>query len=136
MTIKVLRPDILYNEYHPEHEEKDVIEPKTKTSEDVHGGNEITQSMQDQRFAQQTQQQNNQLQCNNTQLEYNQSRNNNDQQTNDSNTQSEQQLVQQNETTQQQNDQNTSSTISKTLMTAVSKTNGITKLSSKITIHN
>ena len=107
MTIKVLRPDILYNEYHPEHEEKDVVEPKTKTSEDVHGGNEITQSMQDQRFAQQTQ--NNQLQCNNTQLEYDQSHNNNDQQTNDSNTQSEQKLVQQNETTQQQNDQNTSS---------------------------
>jgi len=107
MTIKVLRPDILYNEYHPEHEEKDVVEPKTKTSEDVHGGNEITQSMQDQRFAQQTQ--HNQLQCNDTQLEYDQSRNNNDQQTNDSNTQFEQKPVQQNETTQQQMDQNTSS---------------------------
>jgi chemotaxis protein histidine kinase CheA len=109
MTIKVIKPDILYNEYHPEREEKDVVEPKTKTSEDVHGGDEITQSMQDQRFAQQTQQQNDLLQCNNTQLEYNQSRNNNDQQTNDSNAQSEQKLVQQNETTQQQNDQNTSS---------------------------
>jgi len=109
MTIKVLRPDILYNEYHPEHEEKDVVEPTTKTSEDVHGGNEITQSMQDQRFAQQTQQQNDLLQYNNTQLEYDQSRNNNDQQTNDSNTQSEQKPVQQNETTQQQMDQNTSS---------------------------
>jgi hypothetical protein len=107
MTIKVLRPDILYNEYHPEHEEKDVVEPKTKTSEDVHGGNEITQSMQDQRFAQQTQ--HNQLQCNNTQLEYDQSHNSNDQQTNDSNTQFEQKPVQQNETTQQQMDQNTSS---------------------------
>ena len=106
MTIKVIRPDILYNEYHPEHEEKDVVEPKTKTSEDVHGGNEITQSMQDQRFAQQ---QNDLLQCNNTQLDYSQSQNNNEQQTNDSNTQSEQQLVQQNDITQQQMDQNTSS---------------------------
>jgi chemotaxis protein histidine kinase CheA len=109
MTIKVIRPDILHNENHPEREEKDVIDAKTKTSEDVHGGDEITQSMQDQRFAQQTQQRNDLLQCNNTQLEYNQSHNNNDQQTNDSNTQSEQQLVQQNDITQQQTDQNTSS---------------------------
>ena len=53
MVIKVVRPRILNNQYHPEHEEKDVVEPTTKTSEDVHGGDEITQSMQDQRFAQQ-----------------------------------------------------------------------------------
>ena len=53
MVIKVVRPRILHNQYHPEHEEKDVVEPTTKTSEDVHGGDEITQSMQDQRFAQQ-----------------------------------------------------------------------------------
>jgi len=53
MVIKVVRPRILNNEYHPEHEEKDVVEPTTKTSEDVHGGDEITQSMKDQRFAQQ-----------------------------------------------------------------------------------
>ncbi len=82
MTIKVIRPGILYNEYHPEHEQKPVVEPTTKTSEDVHGGDEITQSMQDQRFAQQQteEQQNDQPQCNNTQLNY--------QQTNDSSTQS------------------------------------------------
>jgi hypothetical protein len=53
MVIKVVRPRILNNQYHPEHEEKPVVEPTTKTSEDVHGGDEITQSMQDQRFAQQ-----------------------------------------------------------------------------------
>jgi len=105
MTIKVIRPDILHNEYHLEHEEKDVVEPKTKTSEDVHGGDEITQSMQDQRFAQQqTEQQSDQTQYNDTQLNDNQSQDNNDQQTNDSNIQAEQQNNQQNETTQQQNE--------------------------------
>jgi len=98
MTIKVIRPEVLYNKYHPEHEQKPVIEPTTKTSEDVHGGDEITQSMQDQRFAQQQteEQQNNQPQCNNTQLNY--------QQTNDSSTQAEQQYVQQNGTTEDNNE--------------------------------
>ena len=98
MTIKVIRPEVLYNKYHPEHEQKPVVEPTTKTSEDVHGGDEITQSMQDQRFAQQQteEQQNNQPQCNNTQLNY--------QQTNDSSTQAEQQYVKQNGTTQDNNE--------------------------------
>jgi len=105
MTIKVIKPRILYNKYHPEHEEKPVVEPTTKTSEDYHGGDEITQSMQDQRFAQQTgkqqnetQQQSDQSQCNNTQL--------NVQQTNESNTQTEQQYVQQNGATEDNNETN------------------------------
>ena len=86
MVIKVIKPRILHNEFHPEHEEKDVVEPTTKTSEDVHGGDEITQSMEDQRFAQQqseNQTQSEQQQNNNTQQQ--------NQQNNDSNVQTEQQ---------------------------------------------
>ena len=86
MVIKVIKPRILNNEFHLEHEEKDVVEPTTKTSEDVHGGDEITQSMEDQRFAQQqseNQTQSEQQQNNNTQQQ--------NQQNNDSNVQTEQQ---------------------------------------------
>jgi chemotaxis protein histidine kinase CheA len=108
MTIKVIKPEVLYNEFHLEHEQKPVVEPTTKTSEDVHGGDEITQSMQDQRFAQQQteEQQNNQPQCNNIQLNY--------QQTNDSSTQAEQQHVQQNGTTEDNNETNQQQTQQKT----------------------
>jgi len=106
MTIKVIKPTILYNKYHPEHEEKPVVEPTTKTSEDVHGGDEITQSMKDQRFAQQQNE-------NQTQSEQQQNQQNNDnnvqpgEQTNE-NTQSQingnQQTEQQNNNTQQTNE--------------------------------
>jgi len=103
MVIKVIKPRILNNEFHLEHEEKDVVEPTTKTSEDVHGGDEITQSMEDQRFAQQqseNQTQSEQQQNNNTQQQ--------NQQNNDSNVQTEQQ---QNNNTQQQNQQNNDSNV-------------------------
>ena len=119
MAIKVIKPRILHNEFHLEREEKDVVEPTTKTSEDVHGGDEITQSMEDQRFAQQqteqqneTQQQNdqqNENQQNNETQQQNASRpddkqmerqNNNQQNTNDDSQQNELD----NETKQQNND--------------------------------
>src|SRR5579875_317893 len=124
MTIKVIKPRILHNEFHPEHEEKDVVEPTTKTSEDVHGGDEITQSMEDQRFAQQQnenqtqseQQQNNNTQQQNQQNNETQQQNQNassqpdDKQTeqqNNNNQQSEQQNESQSNSGNQQNDQQT-----------------------------
>jgi len=123
----------LNNEYNPEREEKDVVEPTTKTSEDVHGGDEITQSMKDQRFAQQqnnsqqnqqtTEQNNNQQQSNNDQQkqraqqseQHSQSQNENqqnvsEQQNNQSQGNNEQQSSQQNahnESIAQNNDQDT-----------------------------
>jgi len=53
MTIKVRKPEIKENKIHIEQEEKPIVEPLTMTSEDVHGGDEITRSVDDQRFAQQ-----------------------------------------------------------------------------------
>ena len=119
MPIKVIKPRILYNEYHPEHEEKPVVEPTTKTSEDYHGGDEITQSMKDQRFAQQQNE-------NQTQLEQQQNQQNNDsnkqpgeqqngnaqsqtngnQQTGQQNNVQQNKLQSDNETNQQNNDNN------------------------------
>ena len=123
MVIKVIKPRILHNEFHPEHEEKDVVEPITKTSEDVHGGDEITQSMEDQRFAQQQnenqtqseQQQNNQQnenQQNNETQQQNQNASSqpDDKQTeqqNNNNQQSEQQNKSQSNNENQQNDKQT-----------------------------
>lgn len=51
MTINVVKPEVLYNEYNPENEEKDVVDPTENVSENVHGGDEVTGSVQDQRFA-------------------------------------------------------------------------------------
>jgi hypothetical protein len=51
MTINVMKPEILYNEYNPENEEKDVVESTEKVSEDFHGGDEVTSSVRDLRFA-------------------------------------------------------------------------------------
>ena len=53
MVIKVKKPQLLENKFNLENEEKPIVEPLTMTSEDVHGGDEITQSVDDQRFAQQ-----------------------------------------------------------------------------------
>ena len=89
------------NEYNPEREEKDVVEPTTKTSEDVHGGDEITQSMKDQRFAQQ---QNNSQQ--NQQTAEQQQNNNQQQSNNDQQKQRAQQSEQQNSQSQNENQQN------------------------------
>ena len=50
MTVNVVKPEVLYNDYNPENEEKEVVEPAEKTSEDVHGGDEVTGSVRDQRF--------------------------------------------------------------------------------------
>ena len=123
MVIKVIKPRILHNEFHPEHEEKDVVEPITKTSEDVHGGDEITQSMEDQRFAQQqnenqtqSEQQQNDQQNENQQNNETQQQNQNassqpdDKQTEQQNTknqQSEQQNESQSNNENQQNDKQT-----------------------------
>ena len=123
MVIKVIKPRILHNEFHPEHEEKDVVEPTTKTSEDVHGGDEITQSMEDQRFAQQqnenqtqSEQQQNDQQNKNQQNNETQQQNQNassqpdDKQTeqqNNNNQQSEQQNESQSNNENQQNDKQT-----------------------------
>ena len=122
MVIKVIKPTILHNEFHLEHEEKDVVEPITKTSEDVHGGDEITQSMQDQRFAQQqnnktqSEQQQNDQQNENQQNNETQQQNQNassqpdDKQTeqqNNNNQQSEQQNKSQSNNENQQNDKQT-----------------------------
>jgi len=123
MVIKVIKPRILHNEFHPEHEEKDVVEPTTKTSEDVHGGDEITQSMEDQRFAQQqnenqtqSEQQQNDQQNENQQNNETQQQNQNassqpdDKQTEQQNTknqQSEQQNESQSNNENQQNDKQT-----------------------------
>jgi chemotaxis protein histidine kinase CheA len=79
--IKVVKPEILYNKYHLEHEEKEVVEPLSETSEEVHGGDEITESIQDQRFAQQSEhqqtetQQSDQYNNNNVQTEQQQNEN-------------------------------------------------------------
>ena len=51
--IKVKKPQLLENKFHLEQEEKPIVEATTMTSEDVHGGDEITRSVDDQRFAQQ-----------------------------------------------------------------------------------
>ena len=111
MAIKVIKPRILHNEFHLEREEKDVVEPTTKTSEDVHGGDEITQSMEDQRFAQQqnenqqSEQQNDQQNENqknvSEQQQHNQSQGNNEQQSSQQNDQSYNESIAQ----QQNNDQ-------------------------------
>jgi len=114
MVIKVIKPTILHNEFHLEHEEKDVVEPITKTSEDVHGGDEITQSMEDQRFAQQqnnktqSEQQQNENQQNTQQQNQNASSQPDDKQTeqqNNNNQQSVQQNESQSNNESQQNDQ-------------------------------
>jgi hypothetical protein len=51
MTVNVVKPEVLYNDYNPENEEKEVVEPTEKTSEDFHGGDEVTGSVRDRRFA-------------------------------------------------------------------------------------
>ena len=51
--IKVKKPEIKTQKFNLENEEKPIVEPLTMTSEDVHGGDEVTQSVDDQRFAQQ-----------------------------------------------------------------------------------
>ena len=51
MTINVVKPEVLYNEFNPENEEKEVTDPTEKTSEDFHGGDEVTGSVRDRRFA-------------------------------------------------------------------------------------
>jgi len=51
MTVNVMKPEILYNEYDPENEEKEVVEATEKVSEDFHGGDEVTSSVRDLRFA-------------------------------------------------------------------------------------
>jgi len=108
MTIKVIRPEVLYNEYHPEHEEKPVVEPTTKTSEDVHGGDEITQSMKDQRFAQQTEGQQNDQQNETTQQQNQNASQLDDKQTEQRNTNdNSQQNESQSNNENQQNDQQT-----------------------------
>jgi len=53
MTIKVKKPEIKQNQIHLENEEKPIVEALLKVSEDFHGGDEITRSVDDQRFAQQ-----------------------------------------------------------------------------------
>ena len=49
--IKVRKPEIKQNKIHLENEEKPIVEPLMKVSEDFHGGDEVTQSVDDQRFA-------------------------------------------------------------------------------------
>jgi DNA mismatch repair ATPase MutL len=53
MRIKVKKPEVLQNRIHIEQEEKPIVDAIMKVSENVHGGEEITQSVDDQRFAQQ-----------------------------------------------------------------------------------
>ena len=53
MTINVVKPEVLYNEFNPENEEKEVTDPVEKTSEDFHGGDEVTGSVRDRRFVSQ-----------------------------------------------------------------------------------
>jgi len=49
--IKVKKPELKENKIHLENEDKPIVEPLMKVSEDFHGGDEITQSVNDQRFA-------------------------------------------------------------------------------------
>jgi len=51
--IQVKKPEIKTQKFNLENEDKPIVEPTTRTSEDVHGGDEITQSVGHQRFAQQ-----------------------------------------------------------------------------------
>jgi hypothetical protein len=51
MTVNVVKPEVLYNDYNPENEEKEIVDPTERTSEDFHGGDEVTGSVRDQRFA-------------------------------------------------------------------------------------
>jgi hypothetical protein len=50
MRVNVIKPEVLYNEYNPENEEKEIVDPTEKVSEDFHGGDEVTGSVRDQRF--------------------------------------------------------------------------------------
>lgn len=61
MTIIVKKPEILQNKYHYENEEKPIVDAQNKISENYHGGDEVTESVNDQRFAvNESEQQNNQ----------------------------------------------------------------------------